>query len=88
MARVVLTIRILPKEAGADLDGLRKRIEASLPRGTYVHRTSEEPIAFGLVALVADVVMPEEEGGSEVVENAIKSVDGVSSIQVLMVRRA
>jgi len=53
-----------------------------------VQRFDEEPIAFGLVALIAHVVMPENvEGIMDRVEEAIKSVELVSEIQVLKVIR-
>lgn len=84
---VVLTLRIFPSEVGADLDELKRKVRAALPEGVRIHRFSEEPIAFGLVALVADVVLPEE-GDPEVVEKSIRGVEGVSNIQALMVRRA
>lgn len=87
MARVVLTVKIFPTEAGADLKALGEKIKAALPEGVSVYRFSEEPIAFTLVALIADIIMPEE-GGTEAVEKALTSVEGVKNIQVLMVRKA
>ncbi len=45
-------------------------------------------MAFGLVALIAHVVLPEDaEGKMDQVEEAIRAVDWVSEIQVLRVGR-
>ena len=45
-------------------------------------------MAFGLVALIAHVVLPEDAGGTmDQIENAIRRVDLVSEIQVLRVGR-
>lgn len=87
MAKVVAQIKIFPTETTVDLGELRKRIEKALPPQTSVSRFDEEPIAFGLVALVARVMMPEEEGRMEKVEEALKSVESVGEIQVVNVWR-
>jgi elongation factor 1-beta len=87
LAKVVAQIKIFPTETTVDLGELRKKIEKALPPETTIARFDEEPIAFGLVALVARVVMPEEEGRMDKVEEALKSVENVSEIQVVNVWR-
>lgn len=87
MAKVVAQIKIFPTETTVDLGELRKKVQEALPAGTTVARFDEEPIAFGLVALVARVVMPEEEGHMDRVEEALKSVVNVGEIQVVNVWR-
>ncbi len=88
MAKVLASIKIFPSDANIDLDGLKSKIQASLPAGSTVQKFDEEPVAFGLVALIAHVVLPEDvEGKMDQVEEAIRRVDLVSEIQVLTVRR-
>jgi len=87
LAKVVAQIKIFPAETTVDLGELRKKIEKALPPETTIARFDEEPIAFGLVALVARVVMPEEEGRMDKVEEALKSVENVGEIQVVNVWR-
>jgi elongation factor 1-beta len=87
LARVVAQFKIFPTETTVDLGELRKGIEKALPPETAVTRFEEEPIAFGLVALVARVIMPEEEGRMDKVEEALKSVKDVGEIQVVNVWR-
>ena len=87
MAKVIAQIKIFPTETTVDLVDLRKKVEAGLPAGTSVARFDEEPIAFGLVALVARVAMPEQEGQMDKVEEALKSVENVGEIQVVNVWR-
>ncbi len=88
MAKVLASIKIFPSDANIDLDGLKSKIQASLPEGSTVQKFDEEPVAFGLVALIAHVVLPEDvEGKMDQVEEAIRRVDLVSEIQVLTVRR-
>ncbi|MGD0421944.1 MAG: elongation factor 1-beta [Candidatus Bathyarchaeia archaeon] len=88
MAKVLASIKIFPKEANIDLSPLKTRVQASLPTGSSVQRFDEEPVAFGLVALIAHVVLPEDAAGHmEQVEEAIRSIDAVSEIQVLRMGR-
>jgi elongation factor 1-beta len=87
LAKVVAQIKIFPTETTVDLAELRKKVEKALPAGTMVARFDEEPIAFGLVALVARVAMPEQEGQMDKVEEALKSVENVGEIQVVSVWR-
>jgi elongation factor 1-beta len=87
LARVVAQIKIFPTETTVDLAQLRKKVEKALPLGTTVARFDEEPIAFGLVALVARVAMPDAEGQMDKVEDALKSVENVGEIQVVNVWR-
>lgn len=88
MAKVVAQIKIFPTETTVDLGELRRSVEKALPPETSVARFDEEPIAFGLVALVARVVMPDEEGRMEKVEEALKSVQNVGEIQIVNVWRS
>jgi len=88
MAKVLASIKIFPSDANIDLSGLKAKIQASLPAGVTVQRFEEEPIAFGLVALIAHVLLPEDvEGKMDQVEEAIRSVELVSEIQVQRVVR-
>ena len=88
LAKVLASIKIFPNDANLDLNVLKSRIQQSLPQGSTVQRFDEEPIAFGLVALIAHVVLPEDvEGKMDQVEQAIRAVDAVSEIQVLRVGR-
>ena len=88
LAKVLASIKIFPDDAGLDLESLKSRIGEALPAGVTVQRFDEEPVAFGLVALIAHVLLPEdEEGKMDQVEQAIKTVHQVSEIQVLRVGR-
>ena len=88
MARVLVSIKIFPHDANIDLNPLKAKVQQVLPPGSTVQRFEEEPIAFGLVALIAHIVLPEDAAGHmDQVEDSIRSVDSVSEIQVLRVGR-
>lgn len=87
MGRVVATIKIFPEDVIIGIDRIKQAIERELPKDVTIHKLVEEPIAFGLVALIAHLVIPEEEGRLETVENALQTIEGVGQIEVLLVRR-
>ncbi|MBS7606718.1 MAG: elongation factor 1-beta [Candidatus Bathyarchaeia archaeon] len=88
MARVVVSLKIFPADINVNLDALKEKIKSSLPSYASVYKFEEEPIAFGLVALIAHIVLPENQsGGLDEIERSIQSVGDVSDIQTIMVRR-
>jgi translation elongation factor aEF-1 beta len=87
MGRVVVTIKIFPEDIIIGIDQIKQAIERELPKDVTIHKLVEEPIAFGLVALIAHLVIPEEEGQLETVENILQTIEGVGQTEILLVRR-
>lgn len=89
MARVVVSLKIFPADIDVNLDTLKEKIKASLPSYAAIYSFEEEPIAFGLTALIAHIILPEDRaGGLDEIEKGILSMGDVSDIQTIMVRRA
>lgn len=87
MGKVVMTVKVFPTSTDIPLDQLLDKIKASLPSEAKLHSSEKVPIAFGLNALRLNILVPEEEKAALQVENAIASTEGVSEIEVEMVRR-
>jgi elongation factor 1-beta len=88
LARVVVILKVFPSSTEIDLNDLKERISSNLPKNYLIKDYGEEPIAFGLKALRLIVEMPEEvEGGTEALENAIRSTEGVEEVEVEAVHR-
>ena len=51
-------------------------------------KAEQEPIAFGLIALKLQFVMDESIGSTEKLEQKLAGIEGVSSAEVVDVRRA
>jgi translation elongation factor aEF-1 beta len=84
----MVSLKIFPSDIIADMNGLKDIIKKSLEGQATVYRFDEEPVAFGLVALVVHILMPEEESGvMDEVERRLKSIGGVSEVEVLVSRR-
>jgi len=88
VSKVVVSVKIFPSDVTIDLAVLKEKVEKNLPEYASVYKFDEEPIAFGLVALIAHIVIPEEKsGGLEEIEERLQKINEVSEIQTLMVRR-
>ncbi len=89
MATVVITFKVMPESTEVDLELLKKKISSKLNDfGAEVGKVEVEPVAFGLKALHFICVMDENLGSTESVEKDINNLEGVSSIDVVDVRRA
>lgn len=88
MAKVVVSLKLFPSDNSIDLNVLKTKIKNSLPKYASVYNFAEEPIAFGLVALIAHIVVPEETGGGlDEVEKVLKGMNEISEVETIMVQR-
>jgi len=88
MGSVVISYKIFPTDITVDFNDLRKKIEESLPEFASIYGFGEEPIAFGLKALIAHIKFPEDRTGVlEEVEKRLEGISEISQVQTVMVRR-
>ena len=87
MGKVAAELKVMPESPEVDLDDLEDRLEGSLPEGATINGFNREDVAFGLVALLPTVVVPDEAGGTEAVEQAFGEVADVESVSVESVGR-
>ena len=82
MGKVAATLKVMPNSPEVDLDALEERLATSLPEGAKLNDVKREDVAFGLVALLCGVVVPDDAGGTDAVEEAFAAVEGVESVGV------
>ncbi len=88
MSNMLVSMKIFPNDITVDLNQLKQDIERNLPKDSSVRKFAEEPIAFGLNALIAHIVIPEDKPDSlEKIENTIKQINGVSNVETFMMQR-
>ena len=87
MGEVLTTMKIMPDSPDVDLESIKSTIESSMTEGARIHEISEEPIAFGLVAVILQFITEDGEGGSEAVEEMVQAIDGVASFEITGVGR-
>jgi len=88
LGRIVIAYKIFPSEASVDLKLLKEKIKKQLSDIASVQRFAEEPIAFGLSALIVNMILPEDkEGILDETEKRLTDMEEVSQIQTLGVNR-
>lgn len=88
MGTVLVQIKIMPASPDTDLEAIKNKayeiIEENKGTNTMF---DEEPIAFGLKAVIASFDL-EESNPLETIEEALKKIENVNSVEVIDMRRA
>ena len=88
MGKIVIAYKIFPSEVEIDLEMLKEKIKKLLLDIASIQKFAEEPIAFGLSALVVNMVLSEDkEGILDETEKRLTSLEEISQIQTLGVNR-
>ncbi len=88
MGNVLITFKIMPESPDADMKlMLNQALEIVNEKSAKLEGSEIEPIAFGLKALKLYVIVPDEEGILDSLEDAFKSLKHVQSAEVVDVRR-
>ena len=84
----MVTYKVFPTDIVDDFGPMKKRLETKLPASASVHGYGEELVAYGLKALLVQVKFPEDQTGLvDQFEKNLETMEGVSQVQTLMVRR-
>lgn len=88
--QVVVTIKIMPKSPEIDLDNVETQAKEKIKAfsDSQEMKIEQEPIAFGLKAINLTFVMDESKGSIDPLEEQLKTIKGVNSVETVDVRRA
>jgi elongation factor 1-beta len=89
MGSVIVAYKIFPEDIVSDFSPMKNEIKAKVPSSAEIMGYGEEPVAFGLVALLVQIKFPEDQTGIvDEVETSLGQIKGVSQVQTLQVRRS
>jgi len=88
MGIALIKIKIMPTSPDVNLEEIKTKAKKIIEKGKGEKVAfTEEPIAFGLKAIIASFSQDESEG-LDPIEQELKTIENVNSIQVIDMRRA
>ncbi|MEM1958676.1 MAG: elongation factor 1-beta [Candidatus Nitrosocaldus sp.] len=87
MGKLIARVKIMPADVDVNLDSLVEKVKGNMPDGMQVKRYSKEPIAFGINALLLDMVMDEDTADTDLLEENLRSIDGVGEVEIVSMSR-
>jgi elongation factor 1-beta len=79
----LIRFKVLPTGPEVPPQTLLESIKGNLEKEMTVKSSKEDPIAFGLYALIVDIVAPGVEGMVDKVESVVSSAPNVAQFEVL-----
>ena len=87
MGSYVIRIKLLPPDTTTEHQKIVDSVATLIPSVARIRGQKIEPIAFGLSAVIVDIVAPEEEGMVDKIEEAVSKSPLVSQYEVTGVSR-
>ena len=89
MGITLIKIKIMPTSPEVNLKKIEEKAKVIIEKnkGTRINFV-EEPIAFGLKAIIANFEQDENEGQLDPITQAIEKIKDVNSVEVIDIRRA
>ena len=87
MGSYVIRLKVLPQDTETDHKQIVDSIAKLLPPGAQIRSQKIEPIAFGLSAIILEVMAPEEEGMIDKIEQIVSTAPLVSQSEFQGVSR-
>ena len=83
MGQVSITFEIMPESLEIDLEDIKSRVQDKIGDISKIEQTEIKPIAFGLKALMMNVLVDDSEGIMDKLEAMIAEVEDVQSAKVV-----
>ena len=88
MGDVLLVYEIRPESADVTTKKLEETIRSSLDSKFQMQNNPEEkPLFFGMVGIIGQFIIPEEDGAQDQLEEYLNSIEEISSVQMTFVTR-
>jgi len=88
MGDVAAKIKVMPESVDTNLAELKEKLKAAIPAGANLHGDIvEEPIAFGLKALIVTLIVNDQEGRNRSYRRSFCKDPGAENVKVIDVNR-
>ncbi len=87
MGSYVIRLKLLPEDTTTEHQKILDAVAGLLPKPAQIRNHKIEPIAFGLSAIIVDVVVPEEEGVVDRIEEIVSKAPLVGQYELIAVSR-
>jgi elongation factor 1-beta len=87
MGSYVIRLKVLPEDTTTEHQKIVESVAKALPAGAEIKGQRIEPIAFGLSAIILDIVTPEEDGVVDRVEHSISNAPLVGQYELIGVSK-
>jgi len=81
MGNVMITYKIMPEGTESDLEKIKDDIKEIVEEHGSLKGSNEEKVAFGLKAIIARVVIPDEGGIVDKIEEKLEDIEEVQSVK-------
>ena len=83
MGKVSVTVRVLPENVEEDMEKIAEAIKQRIPENIKFRGYQIMDIAFGLKAVLFNVLADDEKGGIEQLNQEIEQMSNVGSVEVV-----
>ncbi len=87
MGSYVIRLKLLPEDTSTEHQKIVDSVSGLLPKPAQIRGQRIEPIAFGLSAVIVDIVAPEEEGVIDKIEEVVSKAPLVGQYELMGVSR-
>jgi elongation factor 1-beta len=87
MGSYVVRVKVMPSGPEIPSDSLLESVKGVLGKEMQLKGSKVDPIAFGLYALIIDIIAPEEDGMVDKVEQAVAKAPLVTQSDLMGVSR-
>lgn len=89
MAKVIVTMEIMPEGPDTDLEAIKQKAKDKIAeKQGIINSIEERPVAFGLKAVIIVFAVDEKQGSPDPIAEWLETQEGITSAQITMVSRA
>ncbi len=81
MGDVRIVYKLMPEDPKKDLDEIKDEVKKVAEEYGKYKGSNEEKVAFGLMAVVSTIEIPDEGGIVDEMEERLRSIDGIQSAE-------